>query len=38
MKMYKLLGPDGKEYLSDTPGAFGGNSKLKMFSNRILLR
>lgn len=31
MKMYKLLGADGKEYLSETPGTFGGNSKLKIY-------
>lgn len=31
MKMYKLLGADGKIYLSETPGEFGGNSKLKIY-------
>ncbi len=31
MKTYKLLGSDGKEYLSETPGTFGGNSKLKIY-------
>jgi len=31
MKMYKLLGSDGKEYLSETPGTFGENSKLKIY-------
>lgn len=31
MKMYKLLGADGKEYLSETPGTFGGNSKLRIY-------
>lgn len=31
MKMYKLLGADGKEYLSETPGTFGGNGKLKIY-------
>ncbi len=31
MKMYKLLGPDGKEYRSETPGTLGGNSKLKIY-------
>lgn len=31
MKMYKLLGADGKEYLSETPGTFGGNRKLKIY-------
>lgn len=29
--MYKLLGADGKIYESDTPGEFGGNSKLKIY-------
>lgn len=31
MKQYKLLGSDGKEYLSETPGTLGGNSKLKIY-------
>lgn len=31
MKQYKLLGPDGQTYLSDTPGTLGGNSKLKIY-------
>ncbi len=31
MKMYKLLGADGKEYLSETPGTFGENGKLKIY-------
>ena len=31
MKMYKLLGADGKIYESETPGQFGGNSKLKIY-------
>jgi methylphosphotriester-DNA--protein-cysteine methyltransferase len=31
MKMYKLLDADGKEYLSEVPGTFGGNSKLKIY-------
>ncbi|MCM1333786.1 MAG: metal-binding protein [Bacteroides sp.] len=31
MKMYKLLGADGKEYLSETPEALGGNSELKIY-------
>ena len=31
MKKYKLLGADGNIYLSDTPGEFGGNSKLKIY-------
>ena len=30
-KMYKLLGADGTEYLSETPGELGGNSKLKIY-------
>jgi len=30
-KMYKLLGADGKIYLSETPGTFGGNGKLKIY-------
>lgn len=31
MKQYKLLGPDGKVFLSETPGTLGGNSKLKIY-------
>ena len=31
MKMYRLLGPDGVEYLSEQPGALGGNRKLKIY-------
>ena len=31
MKLYKLLGNDGKEYLSEMPGTFGGNGKLKIY-------
>lgn len=31
MKKYKLLGADGKEYLSDTPGTYGGNGKGKIY-------
>ncbi len=31
MKMYKLLGADGEIYLSETPGTFGGNRKLKIY-------
>ena len=31
MKMYRLLGADGKEYLSETPGAFGGNGNLEIY-------
>ncbi|MCD8048659.1 MAG: metal-binding protein [Clostridia bacterium] len=30
-KKYKLLGADGKIYLSETPGKFGGNSELKVY-------
>ena len=29
--MYKMLGVDGKEYLSETPGTFGGNGRLKIY-------
>ena len=31
MKTYKLLGADGTEYVSETPGELGGNSKLKIY-------
>lgn len=31
MKQYKLLDSDGKEYLSSTPGIYGGNRKLKIY-------
>ena len=31
MKKYKLLGADGDVYLSDTPGTYGGNGKLKIY-------
>ncbi len=31
MKRYKLLGSDGKEYLSEMPGTFGENGKLKIY-------
>lgn len=31
MKQYKLRGPDGKQYLSETPGTLGGNGKLKIY-------
>ncbi len=31
VKKYKLLGADGKVYLSDTPGTYGGNGKLKIY-------
>ena len=30
-KLYKLLGADGKQYLSETPGTLGGNSQLKIY-------
>ena len=30
-KQYKLIGPDGKQYLSATPGALGGHSRLKIY-------
>jgi methylphosphotriester-DNA--protein-cysteine methyltransferase len=29
--MFKLLGKDGQEYLSETPGLLGGNSYLKIY-------
>lgn len=31
MKTYKLLGADGKEYISEQPGTFGGNSKMRVY-------
>lgn len=31
MKIYHLLGADGKIYDSEQPGLFGGNSKLKIY-------
>ena len=31
MKQYKLIGKDGKEYLSDDPGTFEGHRKLKIY-------
>lgn len=31
MKRYRLLGPDGGEYLSERPGALGGNRKAKIY-------
>lgn len=31
MKTYKLLGANGSIYESDTPGEFGGNSKMKIY-------
>ena len=29
--MYKLLDKNGKQYLSETPGKFGGHKKLKIY-------
>ncbi len=31
MKQYELHGADGETYLSDTPGEYGGNGKLKIY-------
>ncbi|MBR1657831.1 MAG: metal-binding protein [Synergistaceae bacterium] len=31
MKVYKLLGADGKIYESETAGQFGGNGKMKIY-------
>lgn len=31
MKQYKLMGADGKLFLSDVPGEYGGNGKLKIY-------
>jgi hypothetical protein len=31
VKKYKLLDADGKQYLSETPGTYGGNGKLKIY-------
>ncbi|WP_019680697.1 hypothetical protein [Ruminococcus flavefaciens] len=31
MKRYKLIGKDGKDYLSNSPGALGGHKKLKIY-------
>ena len=31
MKMYRLIGTDGKESLSDTPGTLGGNTERKVY-------
>ena len=31
MKTYKLIGKDGKPYISTTPGQLGGNRKLKIY-------
>lgn len=30
-KKYKLIGADGKQFLSDTPGTWGGHRKLKIY-------
>ena len=30
-KKYKLIGPDGKEYLSDVKGTLGGHRRLKIY-------
>ncbi len=30
MRMYKLMGADGKGYLSEPPGGFGGNTRAFM--------
>ena len=30
-KTYTLIGKDGKPYISDTPGKFGGHRKLKIY-------
>lgn len=30
-KQYRLIGADGKEYLSDEKGALGGNKQLKIY-------
>ena len=31
MKDYRLIGADGKQYLSENPGTLGGNKKLKIY-------
>ena len=31
MKEYKLIGKDGKPYMSSEPGTFGGHRKLKIY-------
>lgn len=36
-KLYKLMGADGREYFSKTPGTFGGNSRMKIYG-RIVRR
>ena len=30
-KLYKLMGADGNIFESETPGLYGGNSKLKIY-------
>ena len=30
-KLYKLIGPDGEEYLSEEKGRLGGNRKAKIY-------
>lgn len=30
-KIYRLIGPDGKEYISEQPGTLGGNSKDRIY-------
>lgn len=30
-KLYKLIGKDGKQYLSETPGTLGGHKGLKIY-------
>ena len=30
-KMYRLVGADGKQYLSDTPGEYGGNKETGVY-------
>ena len=31
MSQYKLIGRDGKPYISDTPGTIGGHNRLKIY-------
>ena len=35
--MYKLIGPDGKEYLSEKKGALGGHKRLKICGRRPIV-
>jgi len=35
LKTYKLIGPDGKEYESETPGTLGGHKKLKIYGRLV---